>query len=54
MCSNREQSQSTDQFLKVIKIVKDGGLIEKTSSHFPDKEFNQEMFEDLNWRCELN
>ncbi len=44
MCSNREQSQSTDQCLKVIKNVKDGGLIEKTSSHFPDKEFNYQNF----------
>ncbi len=44
-------------FLKVIKIVKDGGLIEETSSsHFADKEFNQEMFEglkDFHWRIEL-
>ena len=51
MCSKREQSLSTDQFFKVIKIVEDGGLIEKTSSHFPDKEFNQEVFEYVNWRC---
>jgi hypothetical protein len=35
MCSNREQSQIHNQltsFLKVIKIVKDGGLIEKISN----------------------
>jgi hypothetical protein len=30
-------------FLKVIKIVKDGGLIKKTSSYFP---------EGVNWKCE--
>ena len=40
-CVVRENNHNQlTSFLKVIKIVKDGGLIEKTSSHFPDKEFN--------------